>query len=245
MTDDGFDKALESHNERIRARVEENPDLDPPIRDASTLILLRTDSDRPRVLMGKRSSAHAFMPDVYVFPGGRVDDGDELPQAATELNTDCETALATHAERPTRAFPLTAIRETLEETGLVVGRAQTTSCDAPDNWRHYYDLGATPDLGKLAYLGRAVTPPGNKRRYDTRFMIAYADEALMDDRAPVDGAELSDLNWLTLEDAQDTDLPIVTRYVIRHLHKYFENPDAGRRRFNWRWVDNRFDVDDI
>ena len=44
----------------------------PRPRDAATLILVRRDQAQPRVLMGKRSGRHDFMPDKYVFPGGRV-----------------------------------------------------------------------------------------------------------------------------------------------------------------------------
>ena len=35
----------------------------PRPRDAATLILVRRDQSQPRVLMGKRSSRHDFMPD--------------------------------------------------------------------------------------------------------------------------------------------------------------------------------------
>ena len=41
----------------------------PRPKDAATLILVRRDAEQPRVLMGKRSARHAFMPDKYVFPG--------------------------------------------------------------------------------------------------------------------------------------------------------------------------------
>ena len=47
------------------------PSLRP--KDAATLILVRRDQTQPRVLMGKRAGTNAFMPDKYVFPGGRVD----------------------------------------------------------------------------------------------------------------------------------------------------------------------------
>jgi 8-oxo-dGTP pyrophosphatase MutT (NUDIX family) len=42
-------------------------------RDAATLILYRTTPDGPRILMGCRSEGHDFMPNKYVFPGGRVE----------------------------------------------------------------------------------------------------------------------------------------------------------------------------
>ncbi|MEM1148553.1 MAG: NUDIX hydrolase, partial [Pseudomonadota bacterium] len=51
----------------------------PRPRDAATLILVRRDQAQARVLMGKRSGRHDFMPDKYVFPGGRVDPQDGRP----------------------------------------------------------------------------------------------------------------------------------------------------------------------
>ena len=42
-------------------------------RDAATLILVR---DGGEVMMGQRAKGHVFMPDKWVFPGGRVDPGD-------------------------------------------------------------------------------------------------------------------------------------------------------------------------
>ena len=45
-------------------------------RDAATLILVRFDGPAPRILMGQRHEAHAFMPNKYVFPGGRCEAAD-------------------------------------------------------------------------------------------------------------------------------------------------------------------------
>ncbi|MDZ4320825.1 MAG: NUDIX hydrolase, partial [Phenylobacterium sp.] len=45
-------------------------------RDAATIILVRRDAAKPRVLMGKRNSGHDFMPNLWVFPGGRIDRAD-------------------------------------------------------------------------------------------------------------------------------------------------------------------------
>jgi len=48
----------------------------PRPKDAATLILVRPGKTGVEVLMGKRSGRHSFMPDKYVFPGGRVDPSD-------------------------------------------------------------------------------------------------------------------------------------------------------------------------
>ena len=60
---------------------------EPPVpRDAATLILYRRSPEGPRILMGCRSAGHDFMPDKYVFPGGRVDEEDALAPSLTELS---------------------------------------------------------------------------------------------------------------------------------------------------------------
>lgn len=45
-------------------------------RDAASLILLDETGTEPRVLMGKRHSKVSFVPDAYVFPGGKLDAND-------------------------------------------------------------------------------------------------------------------------------------------------------------------------
>jgi hypothetical protein len=73
---------------------------------------------------------------------------------------------------------------------------------APKGWDRFHELDAAPHLSPLTFIGRAVTPPYRPRRFDARFFMADAEEALIDERPPVDGAELSDLQWVTLDDAQ-------------------------------------------
>ena len=45
-------------------------------RHAATLMLVRRDQAKPQVLMGRRGAGHVFMPDKWVFPGGRIDPSD-------------------------------------------------------------------------------------------------------------------------------------------------------------------------
>ena len=74
----------------------------PRPRDAATLILVRRDQAQPRLLMGKRSGGHDFMPDKYVFPGGRVDTADGRVPSVSELRRSVESKLA----HKTRRMPL-------------------------------------------------------------------------------------------------------------------------------------------
>jgi 8-oxo-dGTP pyrophosphatase MutT (NUDIX family) len=202
---------------------------DPPIpRDAATLILYRVTADGPRILMGCRSAGHDFMPNKYVFPGGRVDDDDAGIPASSDLPDDCHQALSIGAQRPPRAFPLTAIRETFEETGLVVGARATGHADVPAAWRDYFAQGAAPNLRPFSFLGRAVTPPMRHKRFDARFFMADAGEALIDDRPPIDGRELADLRWFTLPEVAELDLPNVTRFVISEVEARLIRREATR-----------------
>ena len=55
-------------------------------RDSATLILVRRDGAHPRILMGRRSAGHAFMPNKYVFPGGRFDAADSRTRPGNDLD---------------------------------------------------------------------------------------------------------------------------------------------------------------
>jgi 8-oxo-dGTP pyrophosphatase MutT (NUDIX family) len=166
-------------------------------RDAATLILVRRGRE---VMMGQRSRGHVFMPDKWVFPGGRVDPGDARAKAATELTAETEALLrkGTISRRPPRAFALAATRETLEETGLTVG--------GPGG----------PELDKLSLVARAITPPYRPRRFDARFFLADAEAVLADD-TPAIGEELLHVRWFSLAEASALDLPSITRFVLKEV----------------------------
>lgn len=211
----------------------------PRPKDAATLILVRLApiSRKVEVLMGKRSSRHAFMPDKYVFPGGRVEASDGRVPSATELHEKTADQLAFATRRRARAFALSAIRETFEETGLIVGTsAPRDRRKLPADWESYFDLGAIPSLYGLRFVGRAITPPYRPKRYDARFFMANAEEALIDDRPPVDGAELSDLQWINLEDALHLDLPSVTQFMIGEVGERVQNPSKQPAPSFLRWT---------
>jgi 8-oxo-dGTP pyrophosphatase MutT (NUDIX family) len=208
----------------------------PRPRDAATLILVRRDAAQPRVLMGKRAGGSAFMPDKYVFPGGRVDPHDGKAIAWDELRPEVEAKLRIQSRRNPRAFALTAIRETFEETGLIVGRSAEMPAAGPAGWEEFHALDVAPDLSPLVFIGRAVTPPYRPRRFDARFFMAEAELALIDERPPVDGAELSDLQWVTLADAMKLDLPSVTRFMLGEIGERLEKPSAPLSPPFLRWT---------
>ncbi len=224
--------------------VVQAPGSTPRPKDAATLILVRHDAASPRVLMGKRSGRHSFMPDKYVFPGGRVDPQDGRVTAYRELENGEAARLRVQARRRPRAFALCAIRETFEETGLLIGRNMEMPAHAPAGWQALYDRDIAPDLGPLVFIGRAITPPYRPKRFDARFFMASAEEVLVDDRPPLDGAELSDLQWVALEDTKDLDLPRVTQFMLEEISARLSHKQPAKPPFV-RWVRGRHQIDRI
>ncbi|MEM0984868.1 MAG: NUDIX hydrolase [Pseudomonadota bacterium] len=221
--------------------VTDQPSVKP--KDAATLLLIRRDQAMPRVLMGKRAGGHAFMPHKYVFPGGRVDPQDGRAPAVSELAPNVELQLAIRTRRRPRAFALTAIRETFEETGLIVGKAADVGGRAPPGWEPYYWQGVAPCLKGFTLVGRAVTPPYRPRRFDARFFMAEAEEVLVDERPPADGAELSDLQWVGLDDAMALDIPSVTRFMLEEVRSRLTARDQNPGPAFIRWTRSGHAID--
>lgn len=74
----------------------------PPIRDAATLILYRRHGGKLQVLMGERHGASAFLPNRFVFPGGRLDLTDYRLRPIPSLNPVSQARLRA-AAAPGRA----------------------------------------------------------------------------------------------------------------------------------------------
>lgn len=203
----------------------------PRPKDAATLILVRRSGPRPQILMGRRHGAHVFMPNKFVFPGGRLDPGDYRIAPASDLKPHVAWRVERNANpAKARALALAAIRETFEETGLLLG----TPCDRPRQsrsrgWRPFLDRRIEPALEPLEFIARAITPPARTRRFDARFFVADAEHIAGTTR-PSDGSgELLELHWLTLNEARDLDLPQITRFVLGELEVHLrEGPDADR-----------------
>lgn len=92
-------------------------------RDAATLIIIRHDDMKPRVLLGQRHAGHAFMPSKFVFPGGRLDAADSRVKPLQDLHPQVLERLVLRMRgRPSparaRALAIAAVRETFEEVGL-------------------------------------------------------------------------------------------------------------------------------
>lgn len=200
-------------------------------RDAASLVLVRDSAGGPEVLVGRRPRAARFMPGVYVFPGGAVDDTDFALRTEHQLADDVEARLRRQAAQPlARALPWTAVRETWEETGLLIGAAGAVTgergCAAV---KAFAEAGLAPNLGALDYLMRAVTPAYIPIRFNTRFFIADGAAA----QGPLQPCpELEDVGWRPIDEVLTLKIVNVTEIVLKSALEYWGDrpaPDPMRR----------------
>jgi 8-oxo-dGTP pyrophosphatase MutT (NUDIX family) len=171
-------------------------------RPAASLVLIwRNEVGEPHVFMGRRHPNLKFLPNVLVFPGGRVEKRDEPYQAL--LARACESALdGERSKQKAGAFAAAALRECSEETGLELNPTQVIS---------------------LQYIARAITPPHQPIRYDTRFFL----KSLSSQSAPMpqnagDG-ELLSPGWYTRDAVAQENVHHVTRAVLDHALRVSSN----------------------
>ncbi|MEA2935557.1 MAG: hypothetical protein QOD74_2203 [Variibacter sp.] len=194
-------------------------------RDAATLIVLDQAGPEPTVLMGRRHAGQKFMPGKFVFPGGRVESYDGRMQVAGSLPSVDEERLLKRIQRPSaakaRAFALAAIRETCEETGVVLGRRTEAEPQIPsEDWRHFAQARVVPDLGSVRFIARAITPPRRPRRFDARFFVADATTIVHRLEGVVGpDSEFVEVAWVPLSQARSFDLPTITQIVLEELQR--------------------------
>ncbi|WP_371396025.1 NUDIX domain-containing protein [Fretibacter rubidus] len=189
-------------------------------KKAATLLLWQGERDNPRILMGQRAGRHDFMPDVYVFPGGRVDRGDSYVPYTGDLSPRTETVLeAANSPRQARAIVLAAVRETWEETGLMLGRSTKMSRNPRhESWQAFYDAGLTPDLNGIEVMGRATTPPRRHKRFDTWFFARECQDVNLD--AVSDSRELLNVGWFTFDQIDNLPLHTATETMLRVMRDF-------------------------
>lgn len=181
-------------------------------RPAATVMLLRDRPDGMEVLLLQRAASTPFVPGAHVFPGGAVDEADADHHDVVSGLTSDEADRVLGVERGGRAFWLTAVRECLEEAGVVLAvdqDGQPVSDDHPvftdldatrialeAGTRSIADLyrqhGLRVPLDRVAYVSRWITPEPSPRRYDARFFVAAMPDG---QHAGADGWEAVDAGW--------------------------------------------------
>lgn len=172
-------------------------------------------SGAPEILMGRRPAKMGFLPGIHVVPGGRVDPEDDLAGACcAEPHPAIAAQLA--GRRQPAAYLNAALRETFEETGLLVGRPFTWTPEMPEQlspmWRGYRTAELAPDYAGMEYLCRAITPVRSRRRFNTRFFLADGARAM---GTLAGNGELEELAWHKTGALSELTLVDVTEYVLK------------------------------
>jgi 8-oxo-dGTP pyrophosphatase MutT (NUDIX family) len=164
-----------------------------PIRQAATVLLLRDGAAGLEVYLLRRTKGMPFAGGMTAYPGGGVDPRDGDTDVAWVGPQPEEWATAWGCDRRTaRELVCAAVRETFEEAGvLLAGPADGNAGVVPDvtgdEWEEQRQALLARDLSMAELLaGRGlalradllrpyahwVTPPGESRRYDTKFFAA-------------------------------------------------------------------------
>jgi 8-oxo-dGTP pyrophosphatase MutT (NUDIX family) len=169
-----------------RAR-RQTTDENPPA--SATLLLVRDDPFE--VLMVRRSSRGTFASSL-VFPGGAIDDDDASAEWEPLIEDFADFAPEERARR------IGAIRETWEETSILVGAsgyAEPAGILEDHGLRDFVDRsGVRLRLDSLTTLAHWITPITEPRRFDTRFYVARAPEGQV---AVADGSEIVGVEWMS------------------------------------------------
>ncbi|MFT6556623.1 NUDIX hydrolase [Sneathiella sp.] len=183
-------------------------------KDSASLVLYRSRNNGIEVLMGKRAKGHRFLPDVYVFPGGRLDASDFSHPVKRPLQAHVKQRLSHPGDMAT-ALACAAVRETWEETGLVLGDMHSDTLVA--------------DLAGIDYFARAITPAQSPIRFNSRFMLADAEHAKGD---LAGSGELVDLGWYSLHDALNMPVVDITEFVLEKMIRSTENGSLNISHFS-------------
>ena len=184
----------------------EEHDEPPPAIAAATLVIFRNSPEggAPQVLMVERAASMTFAGGAAVFPGGRVDAADlQFAEALGAADID---------ERDEWGARIAAVRETLEETGLVVGIDQRPSLDHALTARAMLlerkelapvldAMGWTLQMDSLLPFARWRPKHKHLRVYDTRFYLADLGTGAVD--LLVDRTENTHLFWASAAEALD------------------------------------------
>ncbi|MDT7548468.1 MAG: hypothetical protein QOE84_862 [Actinomycetota bacterium] len=234
MTTGGLPQQFLEH-----ARAAQSPGFVPSAaRDAATIALIRDGTAGLEVYLLRRVRGMAFAGGMHVFPGGSVDPAD----ATADIGWTGRPAAAwasdfSTTEPAARALVCAAVRETFEESGVLLAGASPDDLLADvstDEWEaervalearehSLSELLARRGLvlrsDLLRPLAHWVTPDAEPRRFDTRFFLAALPPGQVTRAA---GSEADQRLWVRPADALDQGLMLLppTRAVLTELAEY-------------------------
>lgn len=198
---------------------------------AATIVIFRNSATGgpPELLMVQRAREMRFAGGAVVFPGGRVDPADR----------ELARRLAPAEPEEIAAACIAAIRETLEETGLVIAtRAPVSAAEAAAGRRLLLQAGRLEpvldhfgwhlNLEELSFFAHWCPPKG--KVFDTRFFITDLGTGAVD--LEVDATENTHLFWASAADAlamfarDEISLIYPTRRNLERLARFASFADA-------------------
>ena len=164
--------------------------------------------------MGRRGMGHRFMPGYHVFPGGGLSREDHVPfPYHGGIPKRLGNLTGSHlGGRSWSALVAAALRETFEETGLLLAAPDDAPPKVRGTWSLFANRGLKPDLASLAYVARAITPAGLPIRYNTRFFAA--DGGRLTGTLAGSG-ELESLNWHPVTELKGLNMAQVSRFALK------------------------------
>jgi 8-oxo-dGTP pyrophosphatase MutT (NUDIX family) len=174
----------------------------PPVepKPAASVVIVRDaapDAPEPlEVYVIRRQRGMKFLGGFYAFPGGKVDAADAAPEILARCRglapAEAQAIFPGHAEGPALAFWVTAVRELLEESGLLLacdGGGRPIDARVPavatavERCRTALMAGEAPlaallaregwhcDLTGLRYFSHFITPKTSPIRFTARFFL--------------------------------------------------------------------------
>ena len=204
---------------------------------AATVVLLRAGSEAPEILLVERARSMGFAGGMYVFPGGKVDDGDLAIARNPKWTRGFEGLSDADA-----AGRVASARETFEEAGVVLSEGPALDDATRAEWRRRLNLANDHDESKryaeiLEATGHVLSadallpfshwiPPlahGVAKRFDTLFYIARLPDGEV---MTPDGREAVAAHWSTAAaalaraDAGEIGVIFPTRRNLERLAQY-------------------------
>ena len=189
-------------------------------RDAASLIVVRCGRQGLTCLMGRRRGDARFLPGCFVFPGGAVESADRKARPASRLEPSHLGAMGVGGNAAATALAVAAVRETWEEAGVMIATPGDVGAVPGAAFDEMRRRGVAPALGRLVYLGRAITPSCYPIRFHARFFLTFAGHGRGGlhgdtlDAGDLGGSgELDHLSWVPLADVASLPTVDVTRFM--------------------------------
>jgi 8-oxo-dGTP pyrophosphatase MutT (NUDIX family) len=160
-------------------------------RDAATVVLMRPGTDGPELYLLRRQTSMGFAGGMCVFPGGGVDSRDfdtDVGWSGPDPSVWAEQLLT--PEEMARALVCAAVRETFEESGVLLAgssAAEVVADTTGDDWESDRRALEAKELSFTSFLSRRglvlrsdllgawaawCTPEFEPRRFRTWFFVA-------------------------------------------------------------------------